>query len=274
MSTTTDPYKGLAPAWLEMRHSPFAEQNLSLPEASDLMAQTWGISRSQCDEFALRSHQRREAAAERGLVGDEIVPVTVPGGRKTPDVVVAADPPAKAFAAPGVLGALKPLTDGGVTTAGNAAGFHDGAGFVLMMTAEKARELGFVPYARWVMGADAGVEPRYMGISPVYSSLKALKLADLAVEDMDVWECNEVSAAQNLAVIRELEKQSGAAVDPSAWNPNGGAIAFGHPDGASGARLAMAALKELEKSGGRYGILSSCGGGGHGASTIVENLRR
>jgi acetyl-CoA C-acetyltransferase len=163
---------------------------------------------------------------------------------------------------------------GGVTTAGNASGINDGAAFVLMMSAEKAKELGYTPYARWVMGADIGVEPKYMGIGPAFSNAKALKLAGLSAADMDVWECNEAFAAQNLAVIKELENLTGHAIDMEKWNPNGGAIAIGHPNGASGARISQFAMKQLEKTGGRYGIISSCCGGGHGTTTIIENLRR
>ena len=137
-----------------------------------------------------------------------------------------------------------------------------------------AKELGYEPWARWVTGADMGVEPRYMGIGPAFSNAKALQFAGLGVKDVDVWECNEAFAAQNLAVIREMEAQSGVSIDQEKWNPNGGAIAIGHPNGASGARIAMFAMKQLEKTGGGYGIISSCCGGGHGTTTVIENLRR
>ena len=143
-----------------------------------------------------------------------------------------------------------------------------------MMTAEKARELGYEPYARWIGGADYGVEPKYMGIGPAFSNLIALKRAGLTLDDMDVIECNEAFAAQNLSVIKEMERQSGLKIDQSKWNPNGGAIAFGHPNGASGARICIFAMKELERRGGRYGLFSSCCGGGHGVTTLLENLRR
>ena len=143
-----------------------------------------------------------------------------------------------------------------------------------MMTAEKAKELGYEPYARWVCGADYGVEPRLMGIGPAYSNLLAIKRAGLKVSDLDVLECNEAFAAQNLSVIKEMEHQSGEKIDQANWNPNGGAIAFGHPNGASGARICLFAMKELERRGGRYGLFSSCCGGGHGVTTLIENLRR
>ena len=273
LSTTTDPYKGLAPQWLTMRLAPEDDQNISMIQVADGMAQKWGITRTMCDEFALRSQQRLEAAYKSGLIGPEIVPVTIPATRKTPEIIVDRDEFPKPQSTLEGLSALRAVGDG-VTTAGNASGINDGAAFVLMMTAEKAKELGYTPYARWVMGADIGVEPKVMGIGPAFSNAKALKLAGLTAADMDVWECNEAFAAQNLAVIKELEQLTGHTIDMGKWNPNGGAIAIGHPNGASGARIAQFAMKQLEKTGGRYGIFSSCCGGGHGTTTIIENLRR
>ena len=171
------------------------------------------------------------------------------------------------------LAKLKPV-NGGVTTAGNASGLNDGAAFVMMMSADKAKELGYEPFARWVCGADYGVEPRLMGIGPAYSNLNAIKQAGLTIADIDVFECNEAFAAQNLGVIKEMEIQSGATIDQAKWNPNGGAISFGHPNGASGARIGIFCMKELARSGGRYGLFSSCCGGGQGVTTLIENLRR
>ena len=139
---------------------------------------------------------------------------------------------------------------------------------------DKAKELGYEPFARWVVGADYGVEPRYMGIGPAFSNMLALKRAGLTVKDLDVFECNEAFAAQNLSVIKEMESLSGSKIDMAKWNPNGGAIAIGHPNGASGARVGMFAMKQLEKTGGKYGLFSSCCGGGHGTTTVIENLRR
>ena len=273
MSATTDPYKGLPPQWLTMRLAPEDDQNISMIQVADGMAEKWGITRVMCDEFALRSQQRLDAAYKSGLIGPEIVPVTIPATRKTPEIVVDRDEFPKPHSTMEGLAGLRAV-GGGVTTAGNASGINDGAAFVLMMTAEKAAELGYTPYARWVIGADIGVEPRVMGIGPAFSNAKALKKAGLTPADMDVWECNEAFAAQNLAVVKELEKLTGHAIDMETWNPNGGAIAIGHPNGASGARIAQFAMKQLEKTGGRYGIISSCCGGGHGTTTIIENLRR
>ena len=274
MSSVTDPYKAMAPQWLQMRLAPEDEQNLPMLQIADNMAAKWGVDRIQCDEFALRSQQRLDAGYQSGLIGDEIIPMVIPGPKKTPEIVIDKDEFPKPQSTMEVLGRLRTINEGGVTTAGNASGLNDGAAFVLMMTAEKAKELGYTPYARWVMGADIGVEPRFMGIGPAFSNMKALKLAGLSVADMDVWECNEAFAAQNLSVIKEIENQAGVTIDQEKWNPNGGAIAIGHPNAASGARISMFAMKQLEKTGGKYGIFSSCCGGGHGTTTIIENLRR
>lgn len=271
MSTTTDPYMGLAPAWLEMRLSPDDAQNVNPYQVSDLMAAKWEISREAADAYALESFRRASAAKAAGTVGGEIIPVTIPATKKTPEIAITADDAADKTE---TLIGMTPFYEDGITTAGNAAGIGDGAGFVLMMSAEKAKELGYTPFARWVTGADVGVEPRYMGIGPVGSNLKALKQAGLNVSDMALWECNETSAAQNLAVLKELQAQSGASINSDIWNPNGGAIAFGHAGAASGARIAMAAMQQLEKTGGQYGCISACCGGGHGTTVIVENLRR
>ena len=142
------------------------------------------------------------------------------------------------------------------------------------MTADKARELGYQPLARWVTGAHCGVQEDYMGIGPAFSNLKAMKQAGLSLGDIDVFECNEAFAAQNLSVIKEMERQTGAAVDQEKWNPNGGAIAIGHPNGASGARIAWFAIQQMLQTGGRYGVVSSCCGGGLGTTAILENLKR
>lgn len=201
---------------------------------SDGMAKQWNISRTQCDEFAARSQERLQKAYERGVTGDEIIPYTIPATRKTPEIVVDKDE----FPRPGttveVLSKLRTVLPDGVTTAGNASGRNDGAAFLLMMSADKAKELGYEPMARWVMGADIGVPPHIMGIGPAFSNLKAMKLAGLTIPDFDVFECNEAFAAQNLGVIKEMEHQSGAKIDQEKWNPNGGAISIGHPNGASG----------------------------------------
>ena len=168
------------------------------------------------------------------------------------------------------LAKLKPVRPGGVTTAGNSSGRNDGASAVLMMTEEKAAQLGLKPIAYWVGGAVCGVDPKYMGIGPAYSNVKLLKRFGLQINDIDVYECNEAFAAQNLGVIKEMENQMGGTINQDNWNPNGGAISFGHPNGASGARVATFAMRELARREGKYAIFGSCCGGGLGVSTLIE----
>ena len=274
-SCSVDPYKGIAPAAVPQSLAPIPEQDITMLQVSDGMARKWGISREECDEFALQSQLRAFAAQSKGYFKDEIVPVTIKGGKNKPDIIFDTDEHLRPETTLEGLAKLKAvLGPDGFTTAGNASGLNDGAAFVLMMTAEKAKELGYEPFARWVVGADFGVEPRYMGIGPAFSNMLAIKRAGLTVKDLDVFECNEAFAAQNLSVIKEMEDQSGCKIDRAKWNPNGGAIAFGHPNGASGARIGIFAMKELERTGGRYGLFSSCCGGGHGVTTLIENLRR
>lgn len=172
------------------------------------------------------------------------------------------------------LSALPPaFVPNGTVTAGNASGRNDGAAFVLMMTREKAEAFGYKPMAKWLSGGDFGVDPKLMGIGPAYAIPQALQRAALKLSQVDVMECNEAFAVQNLAVIKELEKQTGGKVDMNKWNPNGGAIAFGHPNGASGARICLFTMKELIRRGGKYGFFSSCCGGGLGVATVIENLQ-
>jgi len=274
-STWVAPYKGNGPERVSRLLSPHAHQNVTMPEFADLMAERWGVTRQECDEFALRSQQRAAAAVEKGYFKDEIVPVEVKGDRKTPSFIFDTDEHLRPNVTMADLEKLTPVRGGdNVTTAGNASGLNDGASFILMMTAEKAKELGFEPFARWVTAADIGVDPRYTGIGAAYSNLNAIKRAGLKVSDLDVMECNEAFAAQNLGVIKEMEIVSGEKIDMEKWNPNGGAIAFGHPNGASGTRIGIFCMKELERRCGRYGLFSTCCGGGQGVTTIIENLRR
>ena len=275
-STTVEPYKGMGPRQIIPIIHDDPAQRISMIEIADVMAEKWGITREECDAFACRSQQRAAAAVEKGYFDDEIVPITIPATKKTPEVIFNKDEHLRPTTNMEVLAKLRAVrgTENSVTTAGNASGLNDGAAFVMMMTAEKAKELGYEPFARWVAGADVGVEPRLMGIGPAYSNLLAIERAGLTVDDIDVFECNEAFAAQNLAVIKEMEIKSGKKIDMEKWNPNGGAIAFGHPNAASGARICLFCMKELERRGGRYGIFSSCCGGGQGVSVLIENLRK
>jgi acetyl-CoA C-acetyltransferase len=273
-STATAPYKAIPPMPLSPSLAPTKDQDISMLEVSDGMAKKWGVDRQACDDFALRSQHRAGKATAAGNFKDEIVPVTIKDKKKGDYDYVADEFVRGENAKMEDLQKLKAVMgEGCVTTAGNASGRNDGAAFVLMMTAEKAKEFGYKPYAKWVGGADWGVEPRYMGIGPAFSNLLALKRAGLTLKDVDLIECNEAFAAQNLGVIKEMEDQTGVKINQENWNPQGGAIAFGHPNGASGARICMFAFRELARRGGKYALYGACCGGGHGVSTLLENLR-
>jgi 3-oxoadipyl-CoA thiolase len=239
----------------------------SMPETAENVATDFGIARADQDAFALRSQQRYAAAAERGFFTGEIVPVSIPQ-RKGEPVVVSADehPRATTLEALAKLkGVVRP--DGSVT-AGNASGVNDGAVALLLANEAAAARHGLKPRARIVAMATAGVEPRIMGIGPAPASRKVLARAGLSLEQMDVIELNEAFAAQGLAVMRQLGLPDNAAQ----VNPNGGAIALGHPLGASGARLVLTALRQLEASGGRYGLCTMCIGVGQGIAMIIERV--
>lgn len=273
-STSQVPYRLIPPTAVSLRVTPDKERDTDMIFNNDLMAKVWNISREACDEYACSSQYRLDAAYRSGLIGPEIVPITIPATRKTPETVINKDEHPR----PGVtmerIGTMKPIYEGGVTTAANSSGRNDGAAFLLIMTAEKAKEYGYRPMARWIGCAHAGCQENLMGIAASYSNLKAMKHLNLKIADIDVFECNEAFAAQNLCVIKDMQETMGERIDPGKWNPNGGAIAIGHPNGASGARVTWFAMKQMEKTGGKYGCISSCCGGGQGATAIIENLRR
>lgn len=271
-SMSVDPYKLIPPTAIPNQLSPRREEAIDMISISDAMARKWDVSREECDAFALRSQQLAGQAMESGWLDGQICPVTIPATRKTPETVVSRDEHPRPATTLEQLAALRPVKEGGVTTAGNASGLNDGASAVLMMSEDMARQLGYAPLARWVGSAEYGVDPRMMGIGPAYSNVKLLKKFGLSLSDVDVYECNEAFAAQNLAVIREMECQLGGTIDMDRWNPHGGAIAFGHPNGASGTRIAAFAIHHLRDVQGRYGLFSSCCGGGLGVSTLIERL--
>jgi acetyl-CoA C-acetyltransferase len=274
-SMSTPPYRLIPPMPLKMTLSPVPEEQLVMGITAENLQEMYAIPREASDEFAYNSQMRAKEAWEKGQFEGEIVPVVIPATRKTPEIVFDKDEHIRPDTTMEGLAKLKPaFKEGGTVTAGNASGRNDGSAFLLMMSADKAKELGYSPMARWIAGADYGVDPKIMGIGPAYAVVKALKQAGLTLGDMDVMECNEAFAVQNLAVIKELEKQTGTGVDMDKWNPLGGAIAYGHPNGASGARVGMFAMRELIRRGGRYGFFSSCCGGGLGVATIIENLQR
>ena len=267
-------YKLIPPYPVAQGLTPNPERNIDMVSVSDKMAVKWNVTRAEADEFAFRSQQRLTEAYKKGITGDEIIPITIPATKKTPETVIDKDEFPRPSTTVEGLSKLRAVHKDGVTTAGNASGRNDGAAFLLVMSADKAKEYGYEPIARWVGGAHHGVREDYMGIGPAFSNLKAMKQLGLSFDDVDVFECNEAFAAQNLSVIREMESQTGAVIDQAKWNPNGGAISIGHPNGASGARITMFAMRQLKQTGGRYGVISSCCGGGLGTTTIIENLMR
>ena len=274
-SMSNTPFKLIPPMPIAMQLSPVAEENIGMGLTAENLQVMYDIAREDQDEFAYQSQMRAKAAMEAGYFKDEIIPVTIPATRKTPAYNFEVDEhPRPESTLEGMAKLPAVFKKGGTVTAGNSSGQNDGSAFVLMMSAQKAEELGYKPMAKWICGSEAGCDPKIMGIAPGYSMPIAIKRAGLKLADMDVMECNEAFAVQNLAVIKEIENQTGEKVDRSKWNPNGGAIAFGHPNGASGARICMFTMRELIRRGGRYGIFGSCCGGGLGVSTVIENLQK
>ena len=229
------------------------------------VAEQWGLTREQLDEFSVISQQRAEAAVDSGRFDDEIVPVTIPQ-RKGDPIVFARDEHLTRGSSMEKVAKLKPAfkKDGGVVTAANASGINDSGAAVVVMSAEKAEELGIKPLCKIVSYASGGVDPSIMGVGPVPASKKALEKAGLTIEDIDLVEANEAFAAQSLAVRKEL------GLDPEKTNVNGGAIALGHPIGASGCRILVTLIYEMMKRDSKRGLATLCIGGGMGTSLIVE----
>jgi 3-oxoadipyl-CoA thiolase len=241
---------------------------ISLGETAECVADQWTVSRQRQDAFALESQRRAIAAMEAGRFAGQIVPVSVPG-RKGVVTVVDRDEHPRPDSSAEALAALKPaFRAGGSVTAGNSSGINDGAAAVLLVEADRARALGLRPMARIIATADEGVHPDVMGIGPVPAARKALARAGIEVADLDVIEINEAFASQSVACMDEL------GLDPARVNPNGGAIALGHPLGASGARLMTMLVHELSRTGGRFGLATMCIGVGQGIATVVERVER
>lgn len=239
----------------------------SMPETAENVAEQYGISRADQDLFALRSQTRAAAAQKAGVFNEEIMPVTVPQRRGDPIVVDTDEHPRQTSLE--ALAGLRPIVrPDGTVTAGNASGVNDGACVLLLASEELAGRQGLTPRARVVAMATAGVEPRIMGIGPAPATEKVLAQAGLTLDQMDVIELNEAFAAQGLAVLRLL----GLSDDDPRVNPNGGAIALGHPLGASGARLAMTAVNQLHRTGGRYALCTMCIGVGQGIALVLERV--
>ena len=230
---------------------------------ADNICREWGITREELDEFALKSQQKAEAAQAAGAFDKEIVPVTVKV--KKQDVEFAKDEGPRAGSTMEGLAKLRPINKDGFVTAGNASGINDGAAAIVVMSEEKAKELGVKPMATWVAGGLAGCRPEVMGIGPVPATQKVMAKAGMKIEDFDIIEANEAFAAQSVAVGKDL----GIDVDKQ-LNPNGGAIALGHPVGASGCRILVTLLHEMQAKGAKTGLATLCIGGGMGCSTIVK----
>jgi acetyl-CoA C-acetyltransferase len=240
----------------------------TMPETADNIAKDLGLSRDKVDEFAAQSQARYSAALADGYYNEEIMAVEVPQGRKKPPVAVDSDEHPRPESTADKLAGLRPLFENGVVTAGNASGINDGAAAMIVGSREAGEKAGIRPRARIVSAAIAGVPPRVMGYGPVPASEKALARAGLGLNDMDVIEINEAFAAQVLGCTTRLGIDQ---TDPR-LNPNGGAIAVGHPLGASGARLALTATRQLERINGRYALVTMCIGVGQGIAAVIERV--
>ena len=246
---------------------------LSMGLTAERLAQRFNITREAADTFSLRSHQKALAAIAAGKFEEETVPVpvsfTTPNGSKPKrtEIIFKTDEGPRADSTLEALAALRPAFHvKGTVTAGNSSQMSDGAAAAVVMSADRAKQLGITPLARYVAFATAGYKPEEMGLGPVFAIPKALRLAGLKLEDIAVFELNEAFAAQSLAVMQE------AGLDPERINPNGGAVALGHPLGCTGAKLTATLLRELQRRKARYGMVTMCVGGGMGAAGIFENL--
>jgi acetyl-CoA acyltransferase len=251
----------------------YPDAYLSMGLTAERLAQRFGITREEADEFSLQSHQKAIVAIQAGKFEDEIVPVpvtfTVPNGSKPKkqEIVFKVDEGPRPDTSLKALLSLKPAFHAnGTVTAGNSSQVSDGAAAALVMSAERAKQLEITQLVRFVSFATAGYKPEEMGLGPVFAIPKALRLAGVKLQDIDVIELNEAFAAQSLAVIKE------AGLDPARVNPNGGAVALGHPLGCTGAKLTATLIRELKRRNARYGMVTMCVGGGMGAAGIFENL--
>ncbi|MFV0437626.1 MAG: acetyl-CoA C-acetyltransferase [Desulfopila sp.] len=244
-----------------------AYNNYHMGITAENIAERWDISREQQDQFACTSQQRAEAAITAGRLKDEIVPVEIPQRKGAPKVFDTDEHPRFGTTLESLAKLRPAFKKDGTVTAGNASGINDAASMLVVMSADKAKELGVEPMARIVSYGSAGLDPKIMGYGPVPSTRKTLQKAGLSVSDLDLIEANEAFAAQSLAVMKDLE------LDPEITNVNGGAIALGHPIGSSGSRILTTLLFEMQRRKSRYGLATLCIGGGLGTALIVEMAR-
>ena len=240
----------------------------TMPETGDNVAREFNVTRDDADQFAAASQARYARAKTAGFFTGELLPVSVFTGRKTPPMIVGEDEHPRPESDLAALARLKPLFEGGVVTAGNASGINDGAAALFVGSKAIGESCKVKPLARILAGAAVGVEPRIMGVGPAYAIPKALARAGLTLADMDIIEINEAFASQVLGCLRIMN----IAFDDPRVNPHGGAIAIGHPLGASGARLAITASRALHARGGRYAVVSLCIGIGQGLAVVIERI--
>lgn len=240
----------------------------SMPQTGDNVAQKYGITREEADKFAAASQAKYQMAKQAGFFDDEITPIMVSQGRKLPEKSISEDEHPRASSTAEALQKLKPLNNEGVVTAGNASGINDGAAALIIGSKQAEEKLGFKPIAKILSSGAMGVEPNIMGVGPVEAIKLALKRADLTLDDMSIIEINEAFASQVLGCLKGLDID----FDDKRVNPNGGAIAIGHPLGASGARIALSTARELQRTGEKYAVVSLCIGIGQGLAMVIERV--
>ncbi|WP_201633592.1 3-oxoadipyl-CoA thiolase [Psychrobacter immobilis] len=240
----------------------------TMPQTGDNVARKYGITREEADKFAAASQAKYQAAKQTGFFDEEITPIMVSQGKKLPEKAIAEDEHPRASSTVEALQKLKPLNHEGVVTAGNASGINDGAAALIIGSKQAEEKLGFKPIAKILSSGAMGVEPNIMGVGPVEAIKLALKRADLTLDDMSIIEINEAFASQVLGCLKGLDID----FDDKRVNPNGGAIAVGHPLGASGARLALSTARELQRTGEKYAVVSLCIGIGQGLAMVIERV--
>lgn len=240
----------------------------SMPQTGDNVAFKYDISREEADKFAAASQAKYQAAKQDGFFDDEIAPIAVSQGRKLPSKMITEDEHPRPNATIEALQKLKPLNENGVVTAGNASGINDGAAALIIGSKQAEEKLGFKPIAKIISSGAMGIEPNIMGAGPIEAIKLALKRADLTLNDMSIIEINEAFASQVLSCLKGLDID----FDDKRVNPNGGAIAVGHPLGASGSRIALSTARELQRTGGQYAVVSLCIGIGQGLAMVIERV--